>query len=61
MYTSRFQRLLDMLDRLPYKYIVSLGPKGDQIRLPSSKFIGANYLNQLAVLQSCDAAIVHGK
>lgn len=60
MYTSRYQRLLDMLDRLPYKYIVSLGPNGDKIRLPSSKFIGANHLNQLACLQSSDAAIVHG-
>ena len=50
-----------MLDRLPYKYIVSLGPNGDAIKLPSSKFIGEKHVDQLAVLQSSDVAIVHGK
>lgn len=62
VFTERFQRLLDVLDRLPYRYIVSLGPKGDRIRLPSSKFIGYNWVNQLAVLQipELKLMITHG-
>lgn len=62
VFTDRFQRLLDMLDRLPYRYIVSLGPKGERIRLPSSKFIGYKFVNQLGVLQNPDLKlmITHG-
>ena len=60
-FTNLLQRLLDMLERLPYKYIVSKGRKGDEIKLPSDRFIGSNHVNQLAALQVCDAAICHGK
>lgn len=62
VFTERFQRIINMLDRLPYRYIVSLGPKGEQIKLPSGKFWGANYVQQLAVLQNpdCKLIISHG-
>ena len=62
VFIGRFQKIIDMLDRLPYRYIVSLGPKGEQIKLPSSKFVGSNFVNQLAVLQNpnCKLMITHG-
>ena len=59
-YTHLLQRLVDSLDKLPYKYIVSKGPNGDRLKFPSSKFIGENYLNQLAVLQITDLMLGHG-
>ena len=62
VFTERFQKIIDLLDRLPYRYIVSLGPKGEQIKLPSSKFWGSNYVQQLTVLQNpdCKLIISHG-
>lgn len=60
-YAYLLQRLLDMLEKLPYKYLVSKGRNGDQVRLPSERFIGSNFVDQLAALQVCEAAICHGK
>lgn len=60
-FSNLLQRLLDTLERLPYKYIVSKGRNGDQVKLPSERFIGSNHVNQLAVLQVCEAAICHGE
>ena len=78
-YTYLLQRLCDILEKLPYKYIVSKGknclnffkkiysnfssegPNGDGLKFPSNKFIGENFVNQLAVLQVADAMIAHGK
>lgn len=60
-YTWLMQRLLDILDRFPAKYVVSKGKKGDQLKFPSERFIGENFLDQLAVLQSVDAMITHGE
>ena len=60
VYTDRFQKLINTLDRLPFKYIVSKGAEGDKIRFPSTKFIGNNHVNQLAVLQTCSVMISHG-
>ena len=47
-YTYLMQRLLDMLENFPAKFIVSKGKKGDQLNFPSERFIGENYLDQLA-------------
>ena len=60
MYTALVQRLVDLLAKLPYKYIVSKGPMGEQIKFPNDNFIGENYVDQLAVLQVADAMIAHG-
>ena len=81
-YTYIIQRLCDILEKLPYKYIVSKGkkfyfffqkknlipisisskgPNGDTLKFPSNKFIGENFVNQLAVLQVVDGMIAHGK
>lgn len=61
LYVHLIQRLVDMLDKLPYKFIVSKGLNGDQLKFPSAKFIGENFVDQLAVLQVSDAIISHGK
>lgn len=61
-YTDLLQRLVDALEKVPdCKFIISKGPNGDRLRFPSKRFIGANFLNQLAVLQVCDAMIAHGR
>jgi len=60
-YTHRLQKFVDILEKLPnYKYIVSKGPNGDKLVIPSERFIGENYINQLGVLQVADAMIAHG-
>ena len=52
------QRALDALDKVPdCKFIVSKGQNGDKIKFPSSKFIGENYVDQLAILQVADLMI----
>lgn len=61
LYVHVIQRLVDMLDKLPYKYIVSKGMNGDKLKFPSAKFIGENYVDQLAVLQVSHAIISHGR
>jgi len=59
-YVDKLQRLVDILDRLPHKFIFSKGPNGDKLKFPSNKFIGQNYIDQLAVLQIADLMIAHG-
>lgn len=61
-YTSLVQRLVDILATMPqYRYIVSKGPRGDQIKLPDNgRFYGENFVNQLGVLQVADAMVAHG-
>lgn len=61
LYVHLIQRLVDLLDKLPYKFIVSKGAYGDQLKFPSAKFIGENFVDQLAVLQVSQAIISHGK
>uniref|UniRef100_A0AAN0LHH8 UDP-glycosyltransferase n=1 Tax=Polyphagotarsonemus latus TaxID=1204166 RepID=A0AAN0LHH8_9ACAR len=59
-YFTKLQKLLDTLATLPYKYIVSKGPYGDKITFPDNRFIGENFVNQLAILQVVDMIIAHG-
>ena len=57
-YTDLLQRLVNALDRVPNcKFIVSNGSK---VHLPSNRFMGENWFDQLAVLQVCDAMVAHG-
>lgn len=60
VYLEKLQRLVNILDKLPYRYIFSKGARGDELIFPSDKFIGENFVNQLAVLQVSDLAITHG-
>lgn len=60
-YAHYVQKIVDALDRLPScKFIVSMGVNGDRVKLPSARFYGENFLNQLAVLQVADLMIGHG-
>uniref|UniRef100_A0AAN0N800 UDP-glycosyltransferase n=1 Tax=Polyphagotarsonemus latus TaxID=1204166 RepID=A0AAN0N800_9ACAR len=60
LYYTKIQKLIDVLAELPYKYIVSKGHNGCKIRFPNNRFIGENFINQLAVLQVVDMMIAHG-
>ena len=60
LYTHLLQGLIDVLEKLPYKYIVSKGAMGHNLKFPSNRFIGENYVDQLAVLQVVDGMIAHG-
>uniref|UniRef100_A0AAN0N6H0 UDP-glycosyltransferase n=1 Tax=Polyphagotarsonemus latus TaxID=1204166 RepID=A0AAN0N6H0_9ACAR len=60
LYHTKLQKLIDVLATLPYKYIVSKGPAGEKINFPDNRFIGENFVNQLAVLQVVDMMIAHG-
>lgn len=58
IYIDLLQRLVDALDKVPgCKFIVS---NGDKVKLPSKRFIGQAWFDQLAVLQVCDAMVAHG-
>uniref|UniRef100_A0AAN0N7M6 UDP-glycosyltransferase n=1 Tax=Polyphagotarsonemus latus TaxID=1204166 RepID=A0AAN0N7M6_9ACAR len=59
-YYEKLQKLINVLAKLPYKYIVSKGPNGDKIKFPDNRFIGENFINQLAVLQVVDMMVSHG-
>lgn len=51
-YTYLLQKLVDALDKLTsYKFIFSNGFYGDKLIYKSDRFIGENFVNQLAVLQ----------
>ena len=56
----RLQDLINILNNLPYKYILSKGSNGDNLEFPSNRFIGENFIDQLAVLQVVDCIITHG-
>ena len=58
VYTDLLQRLVDALDKVPdCKFLVS---NGDKLKLPSNRFVGQSWFDQLAVLQVCDAMVSHG-
>jgi MGT family glycosyltransferase len=53
------QRLIDMLGSSPYRVIVSMGPRSDELTL-ASNMVGQEFLPQISVLPLVDAVITHG-
>lgn len=53
------QRILKVVEKLPYKVIVSKGPRGDEVVLPDNCW-GENHLPQPAVVELVDLVITHG-
>jgi MGT family glycosyltransferase len=53
------QRLVDVLSRTPYRYVVSKGPQHDAYEL-APNMTGAEFLPQTSVLPHVDAVITHG-
>ena len=53
------QRLLDMLEQIPHKFIVSKGVYGDLLRMPNNCW-GKNFVDQKQVLSNVELAIIHG-
>jgi MGT family glycosyltransferase len=53
------QRLVDALARSPHRFVVSLGPRPDSIRLPPN-MVGAATLPQTRVIPQVDLVITHG-
>jgi UDP:flavonoid glycosyltransferase YjiC (YdhE family) len=56
---SLMQRLIDTLGSSPYRVIVSMGPRSDELRL-ASNMVGEEFLPQTAVLPEVDVVITHG-
>jgi MGT family glycosyltransferase len=53
------RRLVDVLSRTPHRYIVSTGPRGDELDLPDTMWGGAR-LPQTSILPLVDLVITHG-
>lgn len=53
------QQLVDCMAKSGHRFIVSTGPFGDQLKLYDNMW-GDKYLDQIAVLQKVDFAIIHG-
>lgn len=53
------QRLIDCMSKSPHRFIVSTGPSGDQLKLYDNMW-GDKYVDQIAILQKVDFAIIHG-
>jgi MGT family glycosyltransferase len=53
------ERLVAVLSRTPYRYVVSKGPQHDAYEL-SANMTGADFLPQTSVLPHVDAVITHG-
>ncbi|XP_053213424.1 NDP-glycosyltransferase YjiC-like [Panonychus citri] len=53
------KKLIAILAKSPNKFIVSKGPRGDQLELADNMW-GQNYVNQIKVVQSVDLVITHG-
>lgn len=54
------RRLIDMLGQLPYRFIVSKGPRGDLLGDLPANCEGANFVPQRSVLATVQMAIHHG-
>ena len=57
--TALMQRLCDALADTPHRYIVSMGPQHDEIKLRHNQW-GAEYLPQPILMPLCDLVITHG-
>jgi MGT family glycosyltransferase len=53
------QRLVDVLSRTPYRYVVSKGPQHEAYELPGN-MIGEEFLPQTSILPHVDLVITHG-
>ncbi|GLU47306.1 glycosyltransferase [Nocardiopsis ansamitocini] len=53
------QRLIDMLEHTVHRYIVSMGPRHEELRLPDNMW-GAEFLPQTTILPLVDLVITHG-
>lgn len=53
------RRLVDVLGRTPHRYIVSKGPRADEVDLPAN-MVGAQFLPQTTIIPQVDAVITHG-
>jgi MGT family glycosyltransferase len=53
------RRVIGCLAATPYRYIVSKGPRHDEIDL-AANMAGAEFLPQTSVLPACDLVITHG-
>ncbi|XP_053208073.1 NDP-glycosyltransferase YjiC-like [Panonychus citri] len=53
------RQIISLLSKLPHRFIVSKGPKGDEIDLPPNMW-GQNYVNQIAIIKVVDMVITHG-
>jgi MGT family glycosyltransferase len=53
------RRLIDVLGRTRYRYVVSAGPQHQEFEL-AENMIGAEFLPQVSVLPHVDAVITHG-
>jgi UDP:flavonoid glycosyltransferase YjiC (YdhE family) len=53
------QRLIDALGPSPYRVIVSMGPRSDELTL-APNMVGQEFLPQTAVLPLVDVVITHG-
>lgn len=53
------QRLIDVLSRTAHRFIISKGPHGDQLKLPST-MVGEAFLPQTKILPLVDLVITHG-
>ena len=53
------QRFIDVLDRTEHRVIVSMGPRGDELRL-GERMYGEPFLPQAAIVPQCDLVITHG-
>ncbi|TDQ55267.1 glycosyltransferase [Actinorugispora endophytica] len=53
------QRLIDMLEHTAHRYIVSMGPRHRELRLPDNMW-GGEFLPQTTILPLVDLVITHG-
>jgi MGT family glycosyltransferase len=53
------RRVVDVLSRTPHRYIVSMGPRADELVLPDN-MTGAEMLPQPAIIPMVDLVITHG-
>jgi len=53
------RRVIGCLAETPHRYIVSKGPRHDEIELPAN-MTGSEFLPQTSVLPMCDLVITHG-
>ncbi|NP_001310077.1 uncharacterized UDP-glucosyltransferase YjiC-like [Tetranychus urticae] len=53
------RKLIDILAKSPHRFIVSKGPRGDELTLAPNMW-GQNYVDQIPILKAVDMVITHG-